>query len=113
VRPLNFTVRPHVLPFRLKRFRLIIVWQTVMVAAVLYFDSPRRVWLPSLFAVSALLVPFIGYIAAIYNAPILAHWPRVARAFVLTLASALATLGGYYVLFAAGSLLMGRLGYAA
>ena len=92
-----------------KRLALIVIWQAIMVAAVLYFASSPRRWLPSVFAVAALLVPFVCYIAAAYDAPFLAKWSRILKASVLTLASVIVTIGGYCVLFFAGLLIKGEL----
>lgn len=99
----------HVGPTQFKRLALIAVWQTVMVTAVLYFDPSPREWISSTFAVAALLVPFIGYIAALYDIPLLARWPRILRVAVLTLLSLLVTVGGYCILFFAVLLARGEL----
>ncbi len=76
----------------------------MMVAAVLYFDSASRRWIPTVFAVAALLGPFFGYFAAVYDAPLFAKWSLTLKACVLTLSSFVVTIGGYWVLFFAGLL---------
>jgi len=91
------------------RLALIVVWQAVMVAAVLYFDSSPRRWLPSLFAVAALLVPFVCYIIVVYDLPVLAKWSRIVRASVLTLSSIVVTIAGYTVMFLADLVIRGEL----
>ena len=91
------------------RLILIVVWQLVMVAALLYSDSSPHRWIPSVFAISALLVPFISYIASVYDAPLFVKWSRVLKAAVLTLCSFVCTIIGYLVLFIVGRLLNGVL----
>ena len=91
-----------------KRRALIVAWQAAMVAGFLYFDSSPRRWLPSIFGVAALLVPFVCYIAAVYDAPLLAKWSRVVKASVLTLFSVVVTICGYCLLFFAGLLIKGE-----
>ncbi len=83
----------------IKRLALIVLWQTVMVAAALYSDSSPRRWIPAAFAVAALLVPFVAYIYAVYDAPFFVKWSRILRASVLTLLSASFTTIGYITLF--------------
>ena len=86
------------------RLTLIVIWQAAMVTCFICFDpSPHR-WIPSAFAVAALLLPFIGYIAAIYDAPFFMKWPRILKAGVLTLLSVVFTIGGYVAFFIAGAL---------
>lgn len=80
-----------------------------MVGALLYFDSSPHRWIPSVFAVSALLVPFISYIASVYEAPLFVKWSRVAKASVLTVSSLVCTIAGYLVLFTLGLLVKGDL----
>jgi hypothetical protein len=91
------------------RLALIVIWQAVMVACLIYFDSSTsHRWILSVIAVAALLLPFIGYIAAIYDAPLFAKWPRVLKAGVFTLSSFVFTIGGYLMFFLAGYFIRGR-----
>ena len=92
-----------------KRLVLILIWQAAMVAGVLYFDSSPRRWIPGAFGVAALLLPFVGYIAAFDDAPLLTKWSRIVKASVLTLASVAVTIVGYGVLFLTGLLIRGDL----
>ena len=87
------------------RLALIVIWQTAMIACVLYFDSSSHRWIPGAFAVAALLLPFVGYIVACYDAPLFARWSRVLKASVLTVSSVIVTIAGYLGLFMAGLLL--------
>ncbi len=91
------------------RLTLILVFQAVMVAATLHFDSSPRRWLPGSFAAAAMLVPLIGYIAAVYKAPRFGKWSRVLKTGVLTLLSILATMCGYTLLFLLGLWIKGDL----
>ncbi len=92
------------------RLALIVAWQVVMVACLIYFDSAKsHRWILDVVAVAALLVPFIGYIAAVYDAPIFARWPRILRAGVFTLCSFAFTFGGYLTFFLVGDHFRARL----
>jgi hypothetical protein len=79
-----------------KRLALIIVLQVVTeLACLFYFSSSPHRWIP--FAVAGLLLPFIGYIAALDDAPFLMKRPRILKASVLTLSSLALTFGGYII----------------
>lgn len=91
------------------RLAVIVVWQILMVAAVLYFDSSPHRWIPSICAIAALLPPFVCYIAAVYDAPFFARWSRTAKAAALTLSSVVVTIAGYCVLFFTGLLIQGKI----
>jgi hypothetical protein len=79
-----------------KRLALIIVLQVVMeLVCLFYFSSSPHRWIP--FAVAGLLLPFIGYIAALDSAPLLTKWPLILKASVLTLSSLTLTIGGYII----------------
>ena len=80
-----------------------------MVSGIVCFDSSPSRWVPGAFAVAALVLPFVAYIAAIYHAPLFAKWPRTLKAGVLTVLSIVVTIGGYLVFFTAGFLLKGAL----
>jgi hypothetical protein len=92
-----------------KRLALIVVYQMLMVAAVLYFDSFSRRWIPGVFAIAALLLPFICYIAAVYDTPVFARWSGALKAGVLTLSSVIMTIGGYCILFFTGLFIQGKI----
>ncbi len=94
----------------LKRLVLILLWQVVMVSAVVYFDASPRPWIPGVFAVAALLPPFLCYIAAVDDAPLFVKWPRILKASVVTLSSVILTVGVYVGLFVAGYAIEGKLG---
>ena len=80
-----------------------------MVTALVCFDPFSQLgWVPLTFFVVALLGPFIAYIAAFDDAPLLSQWPRVVRACVLTLSSIVATLVGYCTLYVAVNSMIGR-----
>ena len=106
------------------RLALIGLWQAVMVSGIVYFDSSPHHWIPSVFAVAALLVPFIGYIVTVYHAPLFARWSRlfhwrwwlilnlrrwrVLKMLVLTSASIFITISGYVALFFLGLWIKGE-----
>ncbi len=90
----------------LKRLALVGFWQTLMVFGVLSFDSSPYRWVPSVFAVAALLVPFVGYIAAGYDAPVFARWSPILKMTILTLSSLLVTVVGYTIVMLAGFMKM-------
>ena len=81
-----------------KRIALIILLQSLMVAAGFYFVDSND---SNPFLIAALLVPFIAYVAAVYDALLLARFSRVVRASILTLSSIVVTFGGCYVLILA------------
>ena len=91
------------------RLALIVIWQTATTTCVLYFDSSPHRWIPGTFAVAALLLPFIGYIVACYDAPLFARWSRVLKASVLTVSSVVVTIAGYLGLFMAGLAMKGEI----
>jgi len=84
------------------RLAVIPIFQVAMVSALLYLDSSPHRWLLNALAVAALLVPFIGYMAVVWDAPLFGKWSRILKAGVLTLASIFATVGGYTLLFVGG-----------
>jgi hypothetical protein len=107
------------------RLALIVIWQAVMVACLLYFDSSSsHRWVLSVIAISALLLPFVGYIAAVYHAPLFARWSRLfcwhwwlilnirrwraLKMLVLTSASVVVTIVGYVAFFILGLWLKGE-----
>jgi hypothetical protein len=92
------------------RLALIPVFQAGMVSGLLYFDSSPHRWIPGDFALAALLVPFIAYMAGVYNAPLLWKWSRTLKAAVLTLVSVIATIGGYTVFFVGEVWIKGEIG---
>jgi hypothetical protein len=92
------------------RLFLVVAWQAAMVACLIYFDSAKsHRWILDVVAVAALLLPFIGYIASVYDAPIFARWPRAIKAGVFTLGSFVLTFGGYLAFFLAGDSFRARL----
>ena len=92
------------------RLILIPVYQAVMVSAALFLESSSHRWIFGLFILAAVIVPFIGYIATLYQAPLFGKWSRTLKAGVSTLASLIVTIGGYTLLFNAGSWIKGDLG---
>jgi hypothetical protein len=78
------------------RLALILGWQASMIAAM--FLSPQYNWMTHAFIVSSLLVPFIGYFLAFYDAPAFADLSRITRPVVLTISFAIATAVGFWVL---------------
>ena len=74
------------------------------------FAYNRIDWLFGVLTVAALLVPFVGYIVALYSSPFLGKW-RVLRVLLLTLFSFAVTIGGYLWLYRSGAFLTGR-GYS-
>jgi hypothetical protein len=90
------------------RLIAIIGWQMAMVGMIYYFDSSPHRWIPALFALSALILPFIAYIAALYDAPVFAKWPRTVKAAFLTFCSVVVTIGGYVLFFLAAFFVTGR-----
>jgi hypothetical protein len=94
-----------------KRLALIVIWQALMVAALFYSDlnATSRRWIPSIFGLAALPLPFVFYIAALYDAPLFARWHRILKASVLTLSSVIVTVGGYSIMFYTGLLIEEKL----
>jgi len=80
-----------------------------MVAAVVLCDALSRRWIPGAFGASALLLPFVCYIAAVDDAPIFARWNRILKASVVTLSSVILTVGGYLIFFFTGLLFSPKL----
>jgi hypothetical protein len=80
----------------------ILAFQGAMVAALVYFDSSPHQWIPSLFAIVAMLVPLVGYVAAFYHAPLFGQWSRTLKTSVLILASIIVTMACYTLLLLAG-----------
>ena len=92
------------------RLALIPVWQAAMVTAVLCVDSSPRRWLPGLFAVAAILIPFIGYLVVGYKIPVFRDRSRVLRVGFLTFLSVSVTICGYAGLFFVGLCVQGETG---
>jgi hypothetical protein len=76
------------------RLALILAWQFSMTAAI--FLSPQYNWMAHAFIVSGLLVPFIGYFLAFYEAPAFAGMSRITRPIFLTLLFVGTTAVGFY-----------------
>jgi hypothetical protein len=88
---------------------LILFWQAVMIAAILHFDSSPQRWIPACFAISALLLPFVSYIAVLYDAPLLMKFSRYLKAGVLTVVAFVATFVIYAALFIAELIITGQM----
>jgi len=93
----------------LKRLGLIVLGQAAMVTALVCCDPFSQLdWVPLAFFVAALLGPFVAYVAALGDAPLLSQWPGVVRTCALTLSSIVATLVGYCALYVAVDSMIGR-----
>src|SRR5688572_26141510 len=81
----------------LQRIGLIMIAQAIFVAGIVLADSSsfRYGWLPSIFAASALLIPFGGYIIALSDSSFFGFRSRALRYSLLTLGSIAVTFGGY------------------
>jgi hypothetical protein len=90
------------------RLVLTAIGQAVVVAGILVFNSYALDVLASVCAVAAMVLPFVGYIAAAYDAPLLAKWPRALKTSVLAILSIVVTLGGYIVFTTCGFLIRGK-----
>jgi hypothetical protein len=88
-----------------KRIALIVVWQATMLTGALYYD--RFPNLSNAFIAAALSLPFLGYIAALYDAPLFAKWSRGSKGMVLTVLSLVLTIAGYVALFLTGIMIKG------
>ncbi|MDO8944676.1 MAG: hypothetical protein Q7U75_15950, partial [Desulfobacterales bacterium] len=53
----------------LKRAALIFIVQCALMSLVVVFDQSELRWLAGIFAVSFWLLPFVGYIVALYRVP--------------------------------------------
>lgn len=63
------------------------------------FNDSTWQWLPAIFSISYWLVPFVGYIVALYQAPVFARWPPILRTAFLTVFSLAGSLVGGIVIF--------------
>jgi hypothetical protein len=90
------------------RLVLIPVWQVAMVAAALYFyfNSWPGCWPSILFAIAAILIPFMGYFAAAYQIRLFRRLTRIPRAGILTLLALLVTVSGFAGLLFTGLCLL-------
>ncbi len=82
-----------------------------MVVALFYsnFNATAPRWIPSIFGVAALPLPFVFYIAAVYDAPMFARWQRILKAIVVTIGSVIVTVGGYLIFFSTGLVILEKL----
>src|ERR1019366_5975795 len=90
------------------RLTLTPVWQIATVAAALYFyfNSWPRCWPSILFAIAAILIPFIGYLAAEYQIQLFKRLTRIPRVGILTLLALLVTVFGFAGLLFTGLCLL-------
>jgi hypothetical protein len=89
-----------------KRIALIVAWQGTMLAGAIFYDD-RSANISSAFIAAALSLPFVGYIVALYDAPLFAELSRILKATALATSSLVLTIIGYAVLFLAGIMIKG------
>ena len=90
------------------RLALIPLSQVALVAAALffYFNSWPRCWPSILFAIAAILIPFIGYLAAEYQIRLFGRLTRIPRGGILTLLALLVSVSGFAGLLCIGLCLL-------
>jgi len=76
-----------------KKTALIFAFQFLCIACAFRGDI-KSAWLGKLFSTGTWIVPFVGYIAVLYTAPMFEKIPRALKMICLTLLSVFATIVG-------------------
>ena len=76
---------------------LVILWQVIMVACYHLVGASHERFLSAV-VIASWLVPFVGYLVAVYGTSLLAKWPRALRAGLFALSSLVFTFFVYLVL---------------
>lgn len=82
----------------LKRGLLVFAFQAIAMAAAIRCENTSLQWLSFVAAFAHAIVPFIGYIVVLYNAPMLTDRSRLLKTAALTFFSIAATIGGSVVI---------------
>lgn len=77
-----------------KRTLFVFAIQVVAVTAALCLDHTRLEWLAAFGFFAAYLVPFVGYIVVLCDAPMFTDRSRLLKTAALTVLSIVATVGG-------------------
>ena len=84
-----------------KRTLLVFAIQVVGLTAAFCLEPTRLDWLATIGFFAAYLVPFVGYIVVLYNAPMFTDRSRLLKTAALTILSIAATFGGTMLVFLA------------
>ena len=77
-----------------KRLVLVLAIQWILYASVLRFDHTSLDWLAGICVPLGLIIPCAGYIWALYDAPMGAHVPRLAKTLTVGLIACGLTIFG-------------------
>jgi hypothetical protein len=78
---------------------LILAVQCAFGAGIILSQSAALSWLGMAAGIGFLIIPFIGYIAALYDLPLLARFSPILRTACLTLFSTVATFAAGYAIY--------------
>jgi hypothetical protein len=82
-----------------KLIALVFAVQCVFLLATVLFNDSGFQWLPTTLGICFWLVPFAGYIVALYHAPIFARWSPILRTACVTLLSVAGSVVGGVAVF--------------
>ena len=83
----------------LKRAALTFIVQCALMLLVVVFDQSELRWLAGIFAVSFWLLPFVGYIVALYRAPMFSRWSPALRTACVTVVSLVVSVVSGFAIF--------------
>jgi hypothetical protein len=85
-------------PTHIKRALLVFALQVVVAAATVCFDRGGPEWMSFAGAAASFVIPYFGYIVALYDAPMFTDRSRVLKTAAATVVSIYATTAGAVII---------------